>query len=141
MAHTRIAQRYIERIKSGELTKAQMNKMKSVLTGRTSSAITSDEVLEVMEALESHPVPITGAWAEQGLKYLKRLAQQRESPLEVRHTEIVENFDRFELVAFWEEHNKYCPTFYPVYRVYAKDGANFDYLGVSWQSGKQFEVF
>lgn len=68
----------------------------------------------------------TGEWRNN--KFVAEMSEYQ------RH--ILDTFAHFELAGWHEEYNGYGSGAYsPIYRVVATDGAHFDYVGRSWQSG------
>jgi hypothetical protein len=84
------------------------------------------------------PFMITNAQTEKGLKYLlnqwrgKSGAERMHNPFGLREQDILENFDHFELIDFFDDVTSFQNSagirhYIPIYRVVAKDGGSFEY--------------
>lgn len=82
--------------------------------------------------LGDHELKITPEQTEKGLNWIKNQYKgksgkvRKNNPLENREIAILEDFDHFLLVDFWNVGN-YRPYYLPVYRVVDSRGRFFDY--------------
>lgn len=107
---------------------------------------------EVNDACKQRFLRIGEAQSAKGLAYLKsiiwtatgQLSKSKQAEVfEQRHREVIENFSHFELRGLVNMNKGACgrDLYMPLYRVVAKGGERFDYIGGSWQSGVNIEIW
>lgn len=116
---------YQEIARRGVITEREIITMKSRLNRGKS---------EVLDIFNNGYLNITPEQSEKGLKWLlnqwktPRGKERKNNPFGDREQEIIEDFERFELVDLIDNGNAYFPAFLPVYRVIDRIGNHFDYF-------------
>lgn len=103
-----------------------------------------EEAGQVFDAMNEreNPLKITLEQAKKGIAWLldqwktPKGKERKHNPFGIREQEILEDFERFELVDFRDEGRYGVSHYVPVYRVIAKDGHSFDYAIGCWQSNQ-----
>lgn len=87
------------------------------------------------------PVAISPEQTEKGLSWLLNQwktpagKERKNNPFGYREQDILDNFDRFALVDFYDA-GRFCSFFVPVYRVISRSGASFEY----YYNGGQIQI-
>jgi hypothetical protein len=87
---------------------------------------------DVWEIFNNGNLRITQEQTKKGLSWLlnqwktPRGIERKNNPFGYREQEIINNFDRFALVDFYNV-GRYFPFFVPVYRVISRSGSSFEY--------------
>ncbi len=116
---------YQEIARRGVITEREIITLKSRLNrGKT----------EVLDIFKNGYLNITPEQSEKGLNWLlnqwktPRGKERKNNPFGYREQEIIEDFERFELVDLIDNGNAYFSAFLPVYRVIDRAGNHFDYF-------------
>lgn len=109
-------------------------------TGATAAKTKGGELSAIWEAITEHKPRVEAAQEEKGIAYLRNVwrtpkgAERQRNPFGPQEQAILEAFDHFRLVDFWDV-GRHHSFIIPVYRVVARDGSYFDYYCAAWQSG------
>lgn len=137
----RLTAKYTALIKSGTMTKSEINAMRKALG--YCSKLPSEEKQKIMDALSGRKIRITEEHSNQGINYLKRLAfktngeprRTKNFPFTAHDLETLNNFKEFRLVGLDEIPNNYGEPFgyNSIWRVYSRTrGEYFDYVQGHW---------
>lgn len=152
------AKKTAKRILSGELSEAEINKMRSLLARainftRTQAHCTAEEAWELIALLSDHPVRVSGVQARKGAQWLynvtftprgTRRNAAVSAPFKDRDADLIRRLAAAEQPEFWldgfdDRSNGPNVSLLPIYRAVCGD----DYLvyaAGSWQSGGGIEV-
>lgn len=146
MKKNHLTTKYVDLIKSGRMTKQEVNSMRKALG--YCSKLPQEEKQNILNAMETMTnktlgIKITEEHTQQGINFLKRTAftskgiprNTKDYPFNDHDLNILRNFKEFRLVGFEENTNTYSGmvmSYESQWKVKAKNGDSFTYVCGHW---------
>jgi hypothetical protein len=141
-SESKLFKKYKSLIKSGKMTKTEINSMRKALS-YFSKSMSKEEKQTIVDLVNSSSIKLTTEHTEQGLNYLKSVAfksngsprNTKDYPFQGTDLEVIQKFKEFRLTGLDEIHNG-CGEimgYRSIWLTKSKNGNSFEYVSGHWQ--------